>query len=351
MLKKIMISALLIGVSATAMAANRPSGYTTICKIGETCSVSKSTNVAFGADGRFVYKILNGTFSCSVATFGSDPASDKSVKECSIPSGSTGGTTSSTASSTASSVKSSSSSSTGTTGGSGECVAGATIENKTVDCGGKTIGLSCPVGDAEGQPAVLTLKNATVKNLRLAKNGGADGIHCISGNCRIENVVWEDICEDAASLIKDGKKLTVSGGSAYNSDSSSSPGGKPDKIFQHNSLDSTFEILNGFTAKGVNGKLWRSCGNCSYNGGPRYLVLNNVSIEGKIGAIAGVNSNYGDKATIRALKIQGYKSGSPKVCENFKGIDKKVTSGDAAKLGEFWNTTYCDVSKSDVTAF
>ncbi|RYY03138.1 MAG: pectate lyase [Gammaproteobacteria bacterium] len=351
MLKKIMISALLIGVSATAMAANRPSGYTTICKIGETCSVSKSTNVAFGADGRFVYKILNGTFSCSVATFGSDPASDKTVKECSIPT-SGSGTTSSTASSTASSVKSSSSSSTGgTTGGSGECVAGATIENKTVDCGGKTIGLSCPVGDAEGQPAVLTLKNATIKNVRLGKNGGADGIHCVSGNCRLENVVWEDICEDAASLIDSGKKLTVSGGSAYNSDSSSSPGGKPDKIFQHNSLNSTFEILDGFSASGVNGKLWRSCGNCSNNGGPRYLVVNNVTINGKVGSIAGVNRNYGDKATIRNLKIQGYKSGSPKVCEEFKGIDKKVTSGDSPKYGEYWNTAYCDVSKSDVTGF
>lgn len=350
MLKKIMISVLLIGVSATALAANRPSGYTTICKIGASCSVSKSTNVAFGADGRFVYKILNGTFSCSVATFGSDPAPDKSVKECSIPTSGTG--TSSTSSSSSSSVKSSSSSSTGgSTGGSGECVAGATIENKTVDCGGKTIGLSCPVGDAEGQPAVLTLKNATVKNVRLGKNGGADGIHCESGNCRLENVVWEDICEDAASLIKDGKKMTVSGGSAYNSDASTSPGGKPDKIFQHNSLNSTFEILNGFTAKGVNGKLWRSCGNCSYNGGPRYLDLNGVSIEGKIGSVAGVNSNYGDKAKIRNLRIQGYKSGSPKVCENFKGIDKKVTSGDAPKLGESWNTDYCNVSKSDVTAF
>ncbi|MET0357530.1 MAG: pectate lyase [Cellvibrio sp.] len=364
MLKKIMISALLIGVSATALAANRPSGYTTICKIGATCSVSQSTNVAFGADDRFVYKVLSGTFSCSVATFGSDPASDKSVKECSIPTSGSGTSSTSSVKSSSSSVKSSSSSvksssssvkssssSSGSNGSaSGECVAGATIENKTVDCGGKTIGLSCPSGDAEGQPAVLTLKNATVKNVRIGKSGGADGIHCVSGSCSLENVVWEDICEDAASLIKDGKKMTVSGGSAYNSDSDS-PGGKPDKIFQHNSLDSTFEILNGFTAKGVNGKLWRSCGNCSYNGGPRYLVLNNVNIEGKIGAIAGVNSNYGDKATIRNLKIQNYKSGSPAVCENFKGIDKKVTSGDPSKLGEFWNTSYCDVSKSDVTAY
>ncbi len=336
MLKKIMITTVLIGASAAVLAANRPSGYTTICKIGETCSVSKATNVAFGADDKFVYKVLNGSFSCSVATFGSDPIPAKSVKECSIPSSGTG------VSSTSSSVASSS----GSTGGSAECKAGAVIENKTVDCGGKTIGLTCP-GDAEGQPPVITLKNATIKNVRIAGSGGADGIHCTSGACRAENVVWEDICEDAASLLSSGTKFTISGGSAYNN-TSNSPGSKPDKVFQHNSKNSTFEITNGFTAKGVNGKLWRSCGNCSSNGGPRYVVINNVTIDGTIGSIAGVNRNFGDKATIRNLKIKGYKSGSPKVCEEFQGVQK---GSESTKYGEYWNTAYCDVSKSDVTAF
>ncbi|QEY14704.1 pectate lyase [Cellvibrio sp. KY-GH-1] len=349
MFNKIMITAALIGVSASVMAANRPSGYTTICKIGETCTVSKATNVAFGADDKFVYKVLNGSFSCSVATFGSDPNPAKSVKECSIPSSGTGvSSTSSSKSSVAatSSSKSSVASSSGSTTTSGECKAGAVIENKTVDCGGKTIGLTCP-GDAEGQPPVITLKNATIKNVRIAGSGGADGIHCTSGACRAENVVWEDICEDAASLVSSGTKFTISGGSAYNN-TSNSPGSKPDKIFQHNSKNSTYEITNGFTAKGVNGKLWRSCGNCSSNGGPRYVVINNVTIDGTIGSIAGVNRNFGDKATIRNLKIKGYKSGSPKVCEEFQGVQK---GSESSKYGEYWNTAYCDVSKSDVTAF
>ena len=82
---------LLIAATATQAATNRPDGYTTICKIGETCSVSQSTNVAFGAAGQFVFKVLNGSFVCSVATFGSDPIPSKSVKECSVPSG--GGST------------------------------------------------------------------------------------------------------------------------------------------------------------------------------------------------------------------------------------------------------------------
>ena len=82
---------LLLLTAAAFAATNRPDGYTTICKIGETCSVSQSTNVAFGASGQFVFKVLNGSFVCSVATFGSDPIPSKSVKECSVPTGSGGG--------------------------------------------------------------------------------------------------------------------------------------------------------------------------------------------------------------------------------------------------------------------
>jgi Pectate lyase len=360
MLKKSILITILVFFASSVLAANRPSGYTTICKIGATCSVSQSTNVAFGAADKFVYKVLNGSFSCSVATFGSDPAPTSSVKECSIPTSGTGVTSSSSirssssvsssrSSSVVSSSRSSSPSSAPSTGtGSAKCVAGATFENEIVDCGGKTLGLTCP-GDSDKQPPVITLKNATVKNLRISASGGADGVHCTSGVCRAENVVWEDICEDAASLLDSGSKFTISGGSAYNN-TTNSPGGKPDKIFQHNSKNSTFEITGGFTATGVNGKLWRACGNCSNNGGPRNVIINNVTIDGTIGAIAGVNRNYGDKATIRNLKIKGYKLGSPAVCEEFTGVDKLLTSIESPKHGEYWNTASCDVSKSDVTA-
>lgn len=94
MYKKLLITAALLGCAASSFAAsNRPDGYTTICKTGETCSVSAPTNVAFGASDKFVYRILNGTFSCSVATFGADPNPAKSTKECSIPKSGSGGTT------------------------------------------------------------------------------------------------------------------------------------------------------------------------------------------------------------------------------------------------------------------
>jgi pectate lyase C len=92
MLRQLCVGGLLLAVAATSWSAtNRPDGYVTICKINESCSVSSSTNVAFGAAGQFVYKVLNGTFTCTVATFGADPIPEKQVKECSVPSG--GGTT------------------------------------------------------------------------------------------------------------------------------------------------------------------------------------------------------------------------------------------------------------------
>lgn len=227
-----------------------------------------------------------------------------------------------------------------------ECRAGATIQNKTVDCGGITIGLSCD-SDSEKQKPVLTLINATVKNVRISKNGGSDGIHCESGNCTLENVIWEDVCEDAAT--NNGKRMTIIGGVAYNS--LNGLGGKPDKVFQHNSKNSTTEIKGNFTLTGEHGKLYRSCGDCTNNGGPRYLSINGVKINAKIGSIAGVNGNYRDVATIRNLKIKDYKyssgKGKPSVCVEYKGIEKG--QGSSSKIQERWNSDECNVSPSDVS--
>jgi hypothetical protein len=222
------------------------------------------------------------------------------------------------------------------------CKAGATFENESIDCAGVTIGSSC-ASDDEGQKPVITLKNASVKNLRISASGGADGIHCSSGNCTIENVVWEDICEDAAT--NNGKTMTIKGGMAFNS--ANGPGGKPDKVFQQNSKNSTTVLTGNFTLTGENGKLWRSCGDCTDNGGPRYLTISGVTVNGKIGSIAGVNSNYKDVATIRNLKIKDYKAGSPPVCEHYTGVKKG--QGKSVKDKEYWNSASCNVSKTDVT--
>ncbi len=84
-LKKVSVGICLVLMAGSAIAAtNRPAGYKTICKVGSTCSVADNTNVAFGASGQFVYKVLSGSFVCGVDTFGADPIPAKRVKECSI---------------------------------------------------------------------------------------------------------------------------------------------------------------------------------------------------------------------------------------------------------------------------
>ncbi|MGN0921564.1 MAG: RICIN domain-containing protein [Cellvibrio sp.] len=229
-------------------------------------------------------------------------------------------------------------------GSSSECTAGATLTDRFVDCGGKTIGLSCNA-DSESQPAVLTLRNSSIRNVKLSANGGSDGIHCNSGNCTLADVTWNDICEDAATNKTEGGTMTIVGGSAYNS--TGGVGGNPDKIFQHNSKNSWTIVSGGFTATGHNGKIWRSCGNCTNNGGPRKLLAYDVKINGTIDSIAGVNRNYGDLAIIRNLKIKNWGSVNTKICEEFNGVQKGSSS---SKHGEYWNTTNCQVSRSDVTA-
>jgi pectate lyase len=80
---KLALALLLLAGSASA-ATNRPDGFKTICKVDQVCTVDANTNVAFGASGQFVYKVLSGSFVCNVDTFGTDPIPRKQVKECSI---------------------------------------------------------------------------------------------------------------------------------------------------------------------------------------------------------------------------------------------------------------------------
>ncbi|GAA5157225.1 pectate lyase [Viridibacterium curvum] len=344
------LAALLLAGSASA--ANRPSGYVTICTEGKTCAVTSSTNVAFGRADKFFYKTLVGSFVCNEATFGGRVAGG--TNECSVPSGtstssvSSSKSSSSVASSSSSVASSSSSKSSSSVASSvssvpaNSCTPGSVITNTTVDCGGITVGTSCN-GGSESQLPLFTLNNATIRNVRLNANA-ADGIHCVSGNCRIENVVWEDVCEDAATNKSEGGTLTISGGSANAAE---------DKTFQHNSKNST-TVIENFNTYGQIGKLWRSCGDCSNNGGPRYVSVNNVTINGTVtSTVVAVNRNYGDKATIRNLKVKGLTrptaiTTKPRICEEWLGVEK---GGSTVKYGEFFNTQYCDVSPSDVSSF
>lgn len=226
-----------------------------------------------------------------------------------------------------------------------------TIPAKTSrDYGFQRIGIVAQAAscDDEGQKPVFILEDgATLKNVIIHGGlNGSDGVHC-KGNCTLENVHWEDVCEDAATMLGGaGKVMNVIGGSASHAS---------DKVFQHNGKGSTVKVRD-FTTYGDIGRFWMSCGNCSSNGGPRYLDIDRVNITGRIWDSAKktqsyairLNYNYGDKAKIRNLKVKNYTKGSPQICVQAVGVQP---GGKQTNTGEHFNTAYCDISPSDVKPY
>lgn len=145
-------------------------------------------------------------------------------------------------------------------------------------------------------PHFILGSGATLKNVVLGDPatgtgrdlaaGGADGVHC-SGTCRIENVYWGDVGEDAATM-KGAGTMTVTGGAAYKG---------ADKIFQNNGANSRIVIQNFYAEEA--GKLYRSCGNCSTQSA-RYVTVAGVTTY-NVSTVAGVNSSF-DAAKLPALK-------------------------------------------------
>lgn len=62
----------------------------------------------------------------------------------------------------------------------------------------------------EGQADTVFLlrKGATLRNAIIGKNQG-EGVYCIGGGCTIENVWFEDVCEDAISMYSPLPKLQL----------------------------------------------------------------------------------------------------------------------------------------------
>jgi len=347
-LKHLIGALALLGLSTTSFAAaDAPSGYTKCAQPAATCTFTGTRQVAMGKSGVFAYKTYTSSVVCSLANFPGAPSNStwcSYAPTTSTSSSSTSSVSSSAASSSVASSSSSSAASSSSSSTTSACKAGAI--SGTVDCGGATVGTACD-GQSESQQPVFTLSDgATLKNVHLKAGAAADGVHC-TGNCTLQNVVWDGVCEDAATMLGGtGKTMTVTGGSATKAD---------DKVFQHNGKGGTINLSNFQTFDRIQ-RLWASCGDCSSNGGPRYLIANGVTINGPVvkpdGTTAGyvlrLNSNYGDKATVRTMRIKGYALGKPKVCVQAIGVQP----GEAqVNNGEFWNTAYCDISKTDVTSF
>jgi pectate lyase C len=126
---------------------------------------------------------------------------------------------------------------------------------QTFDGEGKRFIAGTALGDgsqSETQQPLFKLEDgAKLRNVVLGAPA-ADGIHC-HGDVELENIVWEDIGEDALTIKASGT-VVLNGGSARNGD---------DKVFQINAA-STFRLSN-FQASDA-GKLIRQ------NGGTKFKV-------------------------------------------------------------------------------
>ncbi|KAI8816492.1 pectate lyase [Fimicolochytrium jonesii] len=159
-------------------------------------------------------------------------------------------------------------------------------------------------GQVEGTDtaAVFILEDgATLRNAVIGANQ-AEGVHCL-GACRIINVWWEDVCEDALTLKGDGNALVYGGGARA----------AEDKIIQHNGLGEVW--IEKFSATDF-GKLYRSCGNCKRQGRRVVTMKDVVAIRGK--DLIGINVNYGDVATVLGAATRQVKE----TCAKFVGNDR-----------------------------
>ena len=202
-----------------------------------------------------------------------------------------------------------------------------TYERSDIKCNGQA--------ESGSKNAVFLLEpGATLKNVIIGANQ-MEGVHCDNHDCTLQNVWWSDVCEDAFT-IKGGNANSVAkiiGGGARYAD---------DKVVQHNGLGTV--SIDGFYVQDF-GKLYRSCGNCKNNAQGRKVVVSNVyAVNPKVGLV-GINSNYGDKATLSNIKIKSSKS-KVKVCMKFKG---NTNGKEPTMIGEGPDGKNCVYSASDIT--
>lgn len=153
-------------------------------------------------------------------------------------------------------------------------------EGATYDGKGQTIKPSIPGCDGsqtESQPPVFILApGATLKNVTISPPA-CDGVHMM-GNNTLENIVWTDVGEDAASVRSyfPGGAITIKGGSARSAD---------DKVFQFNAPVQV--TITDFKATNIS-KMVRQNGGTSF---AMSVDLKNVTVSGCGEAVVRGSSN------------------------------------------------------------
>ncbi|KFA68434.1 hypothetical protein S40285_08189 [Stachybotrys chlorohalonatus IBT 40285] len=154
---------------------------------------------------------------------------------------------------------------------------GVRYDRSSYTCAGQNEG-------GEDDTVFILRQGATLRNVVIGANQG-EGVYCLGGGCTIENVWFEEVCEDAISIKEDaaGVVTRIIGGGAFSAS---------DKIIQHNGCGEV-EISN-FYAEDY-GKVYRSCGTCE-------MCRRVVRVEGVTaydgGEIVGINIETGDTATL-----------------------------------------------------
>ncbi|KAI9909291.1 hypothetical protein PsorP6_014917 [Peronosclerospora sorghi] len=175
----------------------------------------------------------------------------------------------------------------------------------------------------------LVEPGATLRNVIIGTDQ-MEGVHCEQSDCIIQNVWWDNVCEDA---------LTIKGGSARSVTSVIGGGARfaEDKVIQHNGLGAV--SIEGFYVQDF-GKLYRSCGTCGGQG-RKVSVKNVYAVDGKCSLVT-VNKNLNDQAKIENIKIKGKRV-------NVCAWTESVTSGEPKIVGDGVLGKLCRYSPATVT--
>ncbi|KZM27124.1 uncharacterized protein EKO05_0009010 [Ascochyta rabiei] len=167
--------------------------------------------------------------------------------------------------------------------------------------------------DTGSDNAVFVLEDgASLSNVIIGADA-LEGVHCL-GACTLTNVWFRDVCEDAISVLGTGDATIIGGGAQE----------AKDKVVQHNGAGTV--TIKDFTVVNA-GKLYRSCGDCTNNESksPRKVIVENIRAFGMTSDLIGINSNFGDEAT-----ISGSCGETKNVCQEYKGVNKG--SGSSSKV-------------------
>ncbi|KAF8913342.1 polysaccharide lyase family 3 protein, partial [Mucidula mucida] len=178
-------------------------------------------------------------------------------------------------------------------------------------------------GQAEGgnSDAVFLLQQgASLSNVIIGADQ-SEGIHCL-GSCTLTNVWFEDVCEDAITIKQSSGTSTIRGGGALHAE---------DKVVQHNGGGTV--VIDSFCVEDF-GKLYRSCGNCDDMFERHSQFSNIVASDG--GALAGINSNFGDTAIFDMDTVSTDDVDS--ICDTYEGND---TGAEPPKLTNNEPNDFC----------